>query len=192
MAHNYSRINIWMSVRILDSLVSGILARPSGFSGISFDELDSHIDTMYISDGDEERSLHAQYRLVGIMDHVVQRVYSTRTVSVVAAEDLLRQLHRWSRCTPGILEPEFYPAHGQPRACLLASLGVACVFYFTVTLVVRPFYISTLSAHMERLEEDPAHRRLASTCVEYAILLLRMCLEAQEEGLLYTNMFIMK
>ena len=185
-----------MSLRIIDSLVSGILARPSGFSGVSFCELDSAIATMYRPDGDDESILLAQYHLVGIMDQVVHRVYGTKTVSVAVAEDLLRKLHHWSRCTMGIFGPVFYPAQGPTRARLLGRLGVICVFHFTVTLVVRPFYISTLSARMaktmEKPEEEPAHARLASICVDYAIMPLRVCLEAQEAGILYTNMFIMK
>lgn len=185
-----------MSLRIVDSLVSGILARPSGFSGVSFDELNSAISTLYTPDDDDENILLAQYHLVDIMDQVVRRVYGAKTVSVAVAEDLLRRLHRWNRSTKGIFGPGFYPAHGKARAQLLGRLGVICVFHFTVTLVVRPFYISALSARMTRKldqpEEEPAHAKLASICVDYAVMPLRVCLEAHEAGLLYTNMFIMK
>lgn len=179
--------------------MSTILARPPGSSSIRPDptyELEAIIK--------EEDSIHLNllpnYRLVTIIDRIVDQVYGEKTVSAEIAENLLRQLKRWSDGLPDGLKSLANSASGRNLEHIQCSLNVACAYYFALTLVTRPFLITTLTARMSRrtydpgtsFQEDDIHDRLATVCVDSAMYLVRSCLEANRDGLLLGNMCIMK
>ncbi|KAF9887522.1 hypothetical protein FE257_010100 [Aspergillus nanangensis] len=194
------KARVWMSLRVLDSVVSTILARPSGLAGLALDQLDDVMTSLYWQDGDEDANLLASYRLAAIMDRVVNKVYSRKSVSTDIAEDLLRQLRQWTELFPGFYRIPTESTKDQQSTEAISRVVISTMFHFTVTLVTRPFLITTLTAHMTQigrrvpgetlLSQDPVHVQLASACTDSAIWLLHACLEAKEAGLLLDYMFV--
>ncbi|KAG8630860.1 hypothetical protein KVT40_002479 [Elsinoe batatas] len=194
------QLRTWMSLRILDLLVSAILARPSSAPAAGSSD---NLFTLFESELEDRKDLIAQYKLVKIVDQIVDNVYGQKGVSPATAEAFLDQLKKWSDALPEGLQSQGMMADPKNPAKSLSSLHLACTYYFAVTLATRPFLITTLTARMARLsnnnnlhsfsvQEHPVHAELASVCVDSAVWLIRACLEAQRSGLLLANMQIMK
>lgn len=183
-----------MSVCVLDLLVSSILGRPSATSTLRSELGSDFINTIQQADR-MDVCLLASYRIADIMDEISNKLYGEKAVSTDAAELLLRKLEQWSNELPDTVRTSSIPVHPQAQEHTLGSLNVACLYYFTVTLVTRPFLISTLTARVASLppiQEDPVHAQLASACVDSAIYLVQTCLEVHKADLLLENMCIMK
>ncbi|KAF4548403.1 Fungal specific transcription factor domain-containing protein 44 [Elsinoe fawcettii] len=193
------QLRTWMSLRILDLLVSAILARPSSAPAAGSSD---NLFALLESDNDDRRDLVAQYSLVKIIDQIVDKVYGQKGVSPATAEAFLDHLKKWSDALPEGLQSQGMMVNHQNPAKTLSSLHLACTYYFAVTLATRPFLINTLTARMARLsngvpngfavQEHPVHAELASVCVDSAVWMIRACLEANRSDLLLANMQLMK
>jgi hypothetical protein len=84
----------------------------------------------------------------------------------------------------------------------IGNIHVSCLYYFAVTLVTRPFLISTLitrptnlqSQSMSSLDaqEDSSHEQLSSACLDAAVYLIQTCMDAYKSDVLLANMCILK
>ena len=190
-----------MSVCVLDLLVSSILGRPSATSTLRSELGSDFINTIQQSDR-MDVCLLASYRIADIMDEISNKLYGEKAVSTDAAEQLLRKLEQWSDELPDTLRASSILMYPHAQEHTIGSLNVACLYYFAVTLVTRPFLISTLTARVASLrqsllekppiQEDPVHAQLASACVDSAIYLVQTCLDVHKADMLLENMCIMK
>lgn len=187
-----------MSVCVLDMLVCSILGRPSSTSVLRSQPKKDFSSNLAQTDR-MDVALFASYKVTGIIDEITTKLYAEKTVSTDAAEKLLQELKQWSKELPGTLQRPSGPVLAQAQEDIVGSLNVACLYYFTATLVTRPFLISTLTADLRSGEssnppsqEDSVHSQLASACVDSAVYLTQACLEFHRVGLLLDSMCIMK
>ncbi|PSK53781.1 hypothetical protein B9Z65_7587 [Elsinoe australis] len=193
------QLRTWTSLRVLDLLVSAILARPSSAPPAGTSD---NLFNLIQDESTDRKDLVAQYSLVKIIDEIIDKVYGQKGVSPATAEALLSQLRKWSDSLPDGLQTQGVSASPQHPVQALSSLHLACTYYFAVTLTTRPFLISTLTARMARLsngvpngyavQEHPVHAELASVCVDSAVWMIRACLDASRSDLLLANMCLMK
>ncbi|EEP78859.1 predicted protein [Uncinocarpus reesii 1704] len=195
------RLQTWMSLCVLDLLVSSILGRPSATSSLR----------LKLENGLIAKTTHvhllASYTITHLMDTVTSELYGQKAVSTDAAEQFLRKLDRWSKELPNVMRtasPNLNSPKEQEHT--LGSIQVGCFYYFATMLVTRPFLISTLTARLVRscqgnpssdsstptACEDPTHAKLASACVDSAAYLIQTCQDARKVDLLLSNMCIMK
>lgn len=199
-----NRSRVWMSLCVLDLLVSSILGRPSATSSLLPEDRREAPPT---APTPTETRLIASYRLALILDEIIGRLYSEKAASMETADMLLAKLNRWSKCLPDSLRTTSLENDddGSAQERVIGNLHVACSYHFAVILVTRPFLISALSIRLARLhqslsagvpseplEQDPAHSRLASACIDSAVYMLQTCLEVHQSGLLLRNMRILK
>lgn len=192
------RSRIWMSLCVLDLMVSSILGRPSATATLRPDV--GNLATTCMA----EESLGASYRMSLILDDIISRVYNEKSASAEAAESFLGSLNQWKDgLPPSLLSP---PQDDGPLAHehVVGSLHVACSYHFAVIAVTRPFLVSVLSLRLARLGQDvsegmpaippeePAHTNLAAACVDSATYMMQTCLEVHHSQLLLGNMCILK
>ncbi|XHG04149.1 hypothetical protein AWENTII_007429 [Aspergillus wentii] len=206
MIEQNQRSQVWMSVCVLDFLVSSILGRPSATATLRSETGDISLD-MTRQSNTRELSLVASYHMSLILEEIITQLYSEKAASAEVAEALLEKLKRWSDNLPAPLLTTPRSGHelfaAQER--IIGSLHVACSYHFAVIIVTRPFLISALSIRLARLhqdlsettldrlpEEDPAHSRLATGCIDSAIYMIQTCLEIHRSHLLLGNMCILK
>jgi hypothetical protein len=198
------RLHLWMSLCVLDLLVSSILGRPSTISPLLPENRE---EPNWIGTPFPESGLVASYHLSLILDEIIHRLYGDKAASAETADFLLGRLNTWSKCLPQSLRTSSlqHEHESAAREHALGNMHVACSYHFAVILVTRPFLISTLSVRLTRLhhslstggpseslEEDPAHSRLAAACIDSAIYMLQTCLEVHQSGLMLRNMCILK
>lgn len=205
MSANLARSRLWMSLCVIDLLASSILGRPAATAALLSSE--GRRDLTWASATPAEAGLFASYQLSLILEEIISRLYSEKAASAETADLLLAKLNRWSDRLPGSLRtstsPNESPDAAQER--VIGNMHVACSYHFAVILVTRPFLISALSVRLARLhqslssggadetlEEDPAHSRLASACIDSAVYMLQTCLEVHQSDLLLRNMAILK
>ncbi|KAJ9482753.1 hypothetical protein VN97_g10670 [Penicillium thymicola] len=196
------RSRLWMSLCILDLLVSSILGRPSAISPLLPENRQERHNGRPTDPG-----LVASYQLSLILDEVINCIYSEKAASAQQADLLLCKLNGWCEYLPRSLRTSSLGHKDQStfQEHTIGNMHVACSYHFVVILVTRPFLVSTLSVRLARLhqslstgdpievpEEDPAHSRLAAACVDSAVYMLQTCLEVHRSGLLLRNMCILK
>ncbi|KAJ5352765.1 hypothetical protein N7452_001739, partial [Penicillium brevicompactum] len=201
---NDQRPKLWMSLCVLDLLVSSILGRPSAISPLLTGNRD---ESLWIETNLPESGLVASFHLSLILDEIVIRLYGERAASAETADALLGKLNNWSESLPQSLRSSSLEHENESivRNHTLGNMHVACSYHFAVILVTRPFLISALSVRLARLhhslstnepgeapEEDPAHSRLAAACIDSAVYMLQTCTEVYDSGLMLRNMCILK
>ncbi|TPX24108.1 hypothetical protein DIZ76_013451 [Coccidioides immitis] len=198
------RLKTWMSLCVLDLLVSSILGRPSATLSLRSELGDGLVSMIEPNDRAQARLL-ASYAITDLMDTVTSELYGQKAVSTDAAEEFLRKLDRWSKELPDAMRtasPNLNRPEEQEHT--LGSIQVACFYYFATMLATRPFLISTLTARLVRSQgglssepptptarEDPTHAKLASACVDSAVYLIQACQDARKANLFLANMCIM-
>ncbi|KAJ5469181.1 hypothetical protein N7475_006933 [Penicillium sp. IBT 31633x] len=198
------RSRLWMSLCVLDLLVSSILGRPSSISPLLPENGRPH---HWIGIAPTDSALVASYCLSLILDEILSRLYSEKAASAETADILLGKLNSWSECLPRSLRTSSLEQNdlSAVQKHTIGNMHVACSYHFAVILVTRPFLISTLSVRLARLhqslltgepsevhEEDPAHSRLAAACIDSAVYMLQTCLEVHTSDLLLRNMCLLK
>lgn len=198
------RLKLWMSLCVLDLLVSSILGRPSAISSLLPEHREERI---WIETTLTESGLLASYHLSLILKEILNRLYGDKAASTETADVLLARLNGWSECLPQSLRGSSleHEDESTTRQHTIRNLHVACSYHFAVILVTRPFLISALGVRLARthhslssedpneaLEEDPVHSRLAAACIDSAVYMLQTCVEVYHSGLMLRNMCIMK
>ncbi|PYH92670.1 Zn(II)2Cys6 transcription factor [Aspergillus ellipticus CBS 707.79] len=202
----HQRARVWMSVYILDLLVSSILGRPTATAALRSEMRDSSIPYPQ-PESHLSMSLVASYKISGILDEIIARMYSKEGASAEAAESLLKRLKRWSDDLPEPLVEPPSTDFDEPaaRRHIIGNLHIACTYHFAVISVTRPFLISALGVRLARLhngsagrvsdeslQDEPAHSNLATACTDSALYMIQTCSEVHRTGLLLGNMCIMK
>lgn len=192
-----------MSLCILDLLVSSILGRPSATSSLRTDLNCNFIDNSQPYNDQASACLLASYNIRPIINEIVEELYEKKVVSILVAKRLLEDIEKWSRGLPDSLRrsaaSSSSSAIAQKRT--IGNIHVSCLYYFAVTLVTRPFLISSLTtrpAHSQHTtstsntQEDSSHGQLASACLDAAVYLIQTCVEAYKSDILLSNMCILK
>ena len=180
-----------MSLRVLDIVVNSILGRPAATAGIHSD-LQPLIDDVVATSQDRGLiCLGASYRLVAIIDSIVDRMYDKKEITVPAVEEHLQQLQRWSQDLPEFLRTPPSTASGDASVekGAIGRVHVSCLYYFAVTLVTRPILVSTLT---QQPASGLVHSQLATACLDAAMFIIQTCSGARKINLLQANMCILK
>lgn len=191
------RSRVWMSLVVLDLLVSSILGRPPATATL-------HPDISNLLPTNPERAegiLSASYLLSLILDEIVTRLYGERAAAA-EAESLLTKLKQWSDGLPETLlaPPSGRQDNARTQEHIIGSLHVACSYHYAAIVVTRPFLVSMLSLRLARAHdfsdgiptEDSAQCRLADACIESAVYMIQTCMEVHHSQFLLGNMCILK
>ncbi|RAL12945.1 uncharacterized protein BO97DRAFT_389401 [Aspergillus homomorphus CBS 101889] len=199
------RARVWMSLCVLDLLVSSILGRPAATTSI---RSDSESTSLFCpqTDSQAQRSLVASYDLSQILDEIIAGLYGKQAASAEVADGLLRKLKDWSdNLHPSLLAPPGTD-YEQPTVHqhIIGNLHIACTYHFAVIIVTRPFLISVLNFRLAQSNrtpmggdtgqpsEEPAYSKLAVACVDSALFMIQTCSEVYQSRLLLGNMCILK
>ncbi|KAL1955725.1 hypothetical protein VTO42DRAFT_8123 [Malbranchea cinnamomea] len=199
-------IRTWKSLRILDLLVSAILGRHSSLSSVRYDGTVTN-ETSNGSRYPRRLAIEATFEACLILDEITQKLGKTEDLDALTAQRFLERLQHWSQTLPAELR-QFGRRNGGSMICtdkelLIGNMHVACVYYFSVILVTRPFLISHLMLRLHNRTSDSLysttelsdHRQmleLAQACVSSASYLIQMCHKALTLGLLLKNMCMLK
>ncbi|KAF2757414.1 hypothetical protein EJ05DRAFT_453212 [Pseudovirgaria hyperparasitica] len=209
-ADGAERLRTWKSLCVLDTIVSSILGRPGNFSSVWHDDLESSSD----NDRDSRSSslaIDATYEMSCLVDSMESRLWSSKSVECQPAEDFLHELRKWSQKLPPELRrfssDNMFVSSPADRELLVGAAHVACVYYFAVILVTRPFLTSHIMLKLrDRARKSHNHAvadssasierakvaNLAQVCVESATYMAIMAHRAMEAGILLRNMCLMK
>ncbi|KAK0118323.1 hypothetical protein ONS95_012618 [Cadophora gregata] len=195
------RLRTWKSLRILDVMTSSILARPSA-------SLSTRPDTAItmLNGGDysySKTATNANFEICSIIEEVLQYIMQQTTLDSEATQALLQKLSTWSATN---LSPEM-------RVCsvgtsigstehekVLGNIHTACLYYFTVMLLTRPFLIRYLMSRLSSksnitidVGSEPANlSALAQASIDVAVYMAQTCQNAMSAGLIIDNMCILK
>ncbi|KAG4432988.1 hypothetical protein IFR05_011532 [Cadophora sp. M221] len=193
------RLRTWKSLRILDVMTSSILARPSA-------SLSTRPDTAItkINSGNHavlQTATNANFEICSIIEEVLQYISQQTTLNSESTQALLQKLSTWSANN---LSPEM-------RICsvatsigslehekVLGNIHTACLYYFTVMLLTRPFLIRYLMSRLSSksntgTSSEPANLSdLAQVSIDVAVYMAQTCQNAMSAGLIIDNMCILK
>ncbi|OHE99620.1 hypothetical protein CORC01_04978 [Colletotrichum orchidophilum] len=185
------RSRVWISVRILDKLVSSLLGRPAATAGTDARPVigglapDCNYGTKY---------LDATCGIVEIINNINNTLYRGKDIKVSVVEQLLVNIDGWKRdlfiplgCAEQPQSPQKDPIKDNRVA--IAKIHVSCLYYFAVTLATRPTFISSLNSQAGNKIRHPP---LATACIEAAAYLAQTCADALKIGLLQRSMCILK
>lgn len=185
------RLRVWMSVRVLDIVVNSLLGRPAATAGVYCD-MQPLIDEVLLASTDRGLAcLGASYRIVAIINTIVDRMYDKKEINIPAIENHLQELERWSQNLPDFLRtaPAADHANTTPEKGSIGRVHVSCLYYFAVTLVTRPILVSSLT---QQTVNGLVHSQLATACLDAAMFIVQTCAGAQKHGILQANMCILK
>lgn len=194
-------LNLWKSICILDLVVCSILGRPSAvFVAEASDQgmvtnAERTLDTCSIA-------FEASFRASKIIGEIVKRMYQDQEATPADAERFLDRLTGWRQSLPQELRTTMHssnsvPGHHVEREVGIASMNMACVYYFAVMLVTRPFLVLHSSYG---LDERPAHAsgvattlsRLSAACVDASVYMVETVRSAARAGILLPNTCFIK
>jgi hypothetical protein len=182
-----------MSLRVLDIVVNSILGRPAATAGVHSDLQSLIDDTVASSDDRGLICLGASYRIVALINHIVDTMYDKKEITIPAVEEHLQRLGQWSQELPDFLKtsplPDQVQVSGVKDKGAIGRVHVSCLYYFAVTIVTRPILVATLA---QQPASGLVHTQLASACLDAAMFTIQTCSGAQKHNLLLSNMCILK
>ncbi|KAI9148305.1 Filamentous growth regulator [Paramyrothecium foliicola] len=194
-ANDKLRLRVWMTCRVGDKLVNGILGRPAATVGIS-EELGPIFKNLVSGCDHGLNCMVAAYRIVSIIDDINNKLYYEQDVRPAVVERLLQDIDAWKRDLPPSLKQSppagaFGPldVSSEAKKGSVGTVHISCLYYFAVTLATRPMFITSLTAQQGPNEQQSP---LAEACLDAAMYLAQTCVEALTAGLLQSNMCIMK
>ncbi|KAH7314256.1 putative C6 transcription factor, partial [Rhexocercosporidium sp. MPI-PUGE-AT-0058] len=197
------RLRTWKSLRILDVMNSSILARPLASLSTRPDIAIANLN------GDDptiaKTSTNANFEICSIIEEVLQYISQQTTLDFESTQALLQKLSTWS-ATNLSLEMRIYSVGASIGSSehekVLGNIHTACLYYFTVMLLTRPFLIRYL---MSRLSSKPSSGMnigasaepanlsdLAQVSIDVAVYMAQTCQNAMSAGLIIGNMCILK
>lgn len=185
------RLRVWMSLRVLDIVVNSLLGRPAATAGVYCD-MQPLIDEVLASSQDRGLAcLGASYRIVALINNIVDKMYDKKEITIQAIEDHLQELERWSQSLPDFLRtaPSEDQAAMSREKGAIGRVHVSCLYYFAVTLVTRPILVSSLT---QQPANGLVHSQLATACLDAAMFIVQTCAGAQKHGIFQANMCILK
>ncbi|KIV95395.1 hypothetical protein PV10_03059 [Exophiala mesophila] len=200
------RLRTLKSLRILDIVVSSILGRPVSTPTIRIDTAAFH--GLHVHAGKpRDMALNASFGACSLIAEIMQTLDADNTMSLRSAEQYLKRLRDWSSSLPKDVKQfsRVFDAHltvaDQER--VIGNIHVACIYYFAVMLITRPFLISHLMENLpggvaetpgtDSAENKPADvENMAEACVDSAMYMAQICHEALQSGLLMNAMCIVK
>lgn len=152
-------------------------------------------------------ALNASFGACSLIAEIMQTLDADNTMTLRSAEQYLKRLRDWSSSLPKDVKQfsRVFDAHltvaDQER--VIGNIHVACIYYFAVMLITRPFLISHLMENLpggvaETPDDDspgknPADvENMAEACVDSAMYMAQICYEALQSGLLMNAMCIVK
>ncbi|KAH9209786.1 hypothetical protein DL95DRAFT_343897 [Leptodontidium sp. 2 PMI_412] len=197
------RLRTWKSLRILDVMTSSILARPSA-------SLSTRPDTAIAKINSDDRTMlktatNANFEICSIIEEVLQYISQQSTLDSESTQGLLQKLSTWSATN---LSPEMRICSvgtsigSSEHEKVLGNIHTACLYYFTVMLLTRPFLIRYLMSRLSTKSNsgmnigsnsEPANLSdLAQVSIDVAVYMAQTCQNAMSAGLIIDNMCILK
>lgn len=182
----------------MDQLVNSILGRPSATARMSSNS-ENLLPSISNSSGSSVQWLLATSDIVTIITEITDKLYDQKEVATFIVEQLLQKIENWKRNLPqsmGAFESrvstQTSPGSSSPNVPggEIARVHISCLYYFAVTLVTRPFLMSSLTSRP--LTGKMMTSDLATACLDAATYLSQTCAEALHNGVLQGNMCIMK
>lgn len=149
-----------------------------------------------------------------LLENIVDKLSTGNMLHIPTAEAHLEQFRRWSQSLPPVLlKFTFLPGDGASfdpvdRQLLIGNIHVSCVYYFSVILITRPFFIAYLLSRLrgrapDQLISDPDEAsdinlknnkvsKLAQVCVSSAIYMVNMCQTAKSANFFFGNLCLLK
>lgn len=188
----------------MDIIVTSVLGRVDGPSSV---QLDSFTNISSYTDDTQQYAAHSMFGICSVMQDIIQFLYKGQNVDITSAQRFLKLLSQWKENLPEEIN-EYCQALGSPinpleQAFVIGNIHLACVYYFAVILITRPFLISHMMMQLRsRDEQNPSANRevsknedvyrLAQACIDAAIYMAQICHDAVKSGLFLGNMCIIK
>lgn len=180
-------------MRVLDIVVNSILGRPAATSGIHSD-IQPLIDDVLAKSQSQDQGLiclGASYRLVTMINTIIEKIYDKKEIAVPVVEEHLQRLELWSQSLPDFLRTPPSTTASSADKGAIGRVHVSCLYYFAVTLVTRPILVSTLTQQAAS-GTSLVHSQLATACLDAAMFIVQTCLGARKMNLIQANMCILK
>ena len=190
------RRSVWRSLFVFDRFLAASMGRPTAIS-----EDDCSGDALKPSDGPPlhrsaddaigELGLDASVGSCVVIGTVLKRVYQRRRISTKLAQEIADACKLWPRSLPPSLH--WHQASSTDPGRGIAILHVNLLYYHSVILLTRPFFLFLLNAEVQRPSDGPARRsartgskmdRFSKACViasSHSIVLVQ---KASEGGFL--------
>jgi hypothetical protein len=145
-------------------------------------------------------AINANFEMSYILESAIEHLERKRSLDLSASEKLLSRLRSWSNALPHELRRFSARSLLRPgeHEMVVGNLHIACIYYFAVILITRPFLITSL---LMRLPSSPTRHAgmaygevspLAEVCIDSAVFMARICRDALAAGLVLENMCLLK
>lgn len=182
-------------------MVSSILGRP--FASTSLQIHPCARSTASRNRG-SSKAVDVNFELCSIIEDVITHIGQQSQLDTISTQELLKRLTQWSVTLPSeirlcsIKQSIVSSNHG----LVIGSMHVACLYYFTLMLLTRPFLIQHLVSKLSKVSNKPTttaevsdtseQDKIAEVCIDAAMFMAQICQNALSANLLLDNMCILK
>lgn len=194
-----ARLCTWNSLKTTDILVNTILGRPTSFSPphSSTDEKSS------TKPNEPTTILDATYQLSMMIEEFTAPTKGDPSSNLGIAEKKLQRIRTRMNSFPNkyrsIKVSDLTSVQPDELAGMIGNVHLACVYYFAVILISRPYLMTSIVTRMRSESSAQAppkvaaeSSQMAEACVDAAIFLATMAKGALNAGILLSNMCILK
>ncbi|KAH6973438.1 fungal-specific transcription factor domain-containing protein [Ilyonectria sp. MPI-CAGE-AT-0026] len=204
------RLSLWKSIYVLDLMVCSILGRPPAVAITDPSDqevvarLDVPLDTCSVA-------FEAAFRAAKIIGEILNKMYREKAAGTLDAHHFLKRLTDWRLSLPAELRrtvdiPIQPLSEKSDREIAIASMNMACFYYYAVMLVSRPFLVSNSNSELRNQSGSPvlgkssANDGLQSTgldqlsrvCVDSAVYMIEAVYNTSQTGALLSNTCFIK
>lgn len=162
--------------------------------------------TSQIGNNSLSLAFEAIHNVCSFMGSYIQEVGKDASSDPDRAQAFLQSLRQWIANLPAEMRSSknvMKPMDLRDRALVIGGVHNACVYYFAILLVTRPFLIFNFTSHIALWQHDAENTSaegesrskiaaLAQACIDSATLMIRICHDAWQSGILLANMCLLK
>lgn len=158
-----TRERLWTSIRAVDLFTSASLGRPP-----------STVETRP-SNGTDRCSVPND--LYGILETILSDVYGNRKITTDMLAKIGSRQREWSAKFGqlGSLSKSFMSDASDPD---LGSMHIKQTYYWTITLLTRPFLVDRVSAHAQKIKSSPSEQVQPCALVDPSKTLVHACVDS--------------
>jgi hypothetical protein len=182
----------------MDTLVNSLLGRPTSFSRSASSGTNSPKPYRPAS-----TILDASFELSNLIEEFAALARNDLSACLPGSEEMLQRLRTRMNAFPAnyrsIKVTNLTTLQPDGLASMIGNVHLACIYYFAVMLIARPYFMASMMTRMRQTGLDSTSAKvpvysdeMAEACIDAAVFMATMAKGALDAGILLANMVILK
>ncbi|KAH8809422.1 hypothetical protein F5884DRAFT_404411 [Xylogone sp. PMI_703] len=201
---------VWKSLRLLETLVSSFLGRPSATLRPPYDHNTENVQMPLHEQISRSAPVEYISRLLDILNDSSDNFCCPNVTNIASIKESMTKLSDWSSKLPTSLRKasRYLLSSLSYQDQIIANMHVACFYYYNVILITKPFLVyqllidrsndSVTDTRKSPPKEPPTRdvrdsiKILAKECEDAAVFMISACNDVFQEDLMLDNMCLVQ